>query len=52
VTQAFASVIDALDERAWERAIDRLGPRLEGVDPALDRAALFVSPDELMEAAA
>jgi hypothetical protein len=52
VTQAFASVIDALDEHAWERAIDRFGPRLEGVDPALDRDALFVSPAELMEAAA
>lgn len=52
LSEAFARAIESLDEGAWERAIEAFGPRLEAIDPALDREGVHVSPVELISAAA
>lgn len=52
VSEAFASAIETLDEASWQRAIDSLGPRLEGIDTALDRDNMPLAPSDLMMNAA
>jgi hypothetical protein len=49
-SEPFARAIEALDEISWERAIEVFGPKLEGIDPALDREAVHISPLELLAA--
>ena len=51
LSEAFARTIESLDETSWERAIEVLGPKLEEINPALDRDVVHFSPRELMMAA-
>ncbi len=48
----FADAILALDEATWERATIELGPRLEAVDPALDRMVAHLPAEALLRVAA
>jgi hypothetical protein len=50
LSESFARAIESLDEVSWERAIEAFGPRLDGIDPALDRDGIHVSPVELLTA--
>ena len=49
---AFAEAIDGLSAPAWEDAVDRLGPRLDGCEPSLAANSSAIAPSELMAVAA
>ena len=50
--EAFARVIEQLDDPTWAAAIERIGPRLEALDPRLDRETRPFAPEALLDAAA
>jgi hypothetical protein len=51
-SEPFAKAIEALDEGAWDRAVELFGPRVAQLDPGLDCQLLSVSPDEIQALAA
>jgi hypothetical protein len=50
-SESFARAIESLDEESWQRAIEVHGPRLEHIDPALDRDNTPISPIDLLAVA-
>jgi hypothetical protein len=47
-SEPFAEAIDTLDKDGWDRAVQRLGPRMEAIDPALDAALAYLPASELV----
>jgi hypothetical protein len=46
-SEPFAEAIESLDKASWDSAVERLGPRLEAIDPALDAALAHLPASEL-----